>query len=159
MADASTANEAPSEAPLALRAPRSRVEWDRYFDLRWRVLRAPWKQPPGSERDNLETNAIHAALWDCDGQPVAVGRVQLNSRTEAQIRYMAVAPGFSGKGLGSRILAQLEAEARNAGAATVILNSRAEARGFYECRGYVVCGEAETLFGQIRHVRMQKSLA
>ena len=143
---------------LEVRAPSRCDEWERYFDLRWRVLRAPWHQPRGSERDDREGDAIHLALWDPTGRPFAVGRVHLNSSTEAQIRYMAVEAGSEGLGLGRRILDGLEAAARAAGAKRVVLNARAGAQRFYERAGYGVAGPAETMFGQIPHSRMVKHL-
>ena len=146
-------------AGLELRQPVSPEEWDRYFDLRWLVLRSPWDQPRGSERDELEAESVHLALWGKDRMPVAIGRIHLNSPAEAQVRFMAVAPAFTGRGLGSRILAALELQARELGAETIVLNSRAEARGFYERHGYVEIGAAATLFGTIPHFRMSKEVA
>ena len=143
---------------LTLRAPAAPDEWDRYFDLRWRVLRAPWDQLRGSERDNLERDSVHLALWDQDGVPLAVGRVHLNSATEAQVRFMAVEPPFSGRGLGGRILGALENRARELGAVIVVLNARAEAEPFYVRHGYARSGAADTLFGEILHFRMRKAL-
>ena len=143
---------------LELRTPRSSAEWDRYFDLRWRVLRAPWNQPRGSERDDRENDSRHLALWDPAGVPLAVGRIHLMSPTEAQVRYMAVDPGSGGRGLGGRILAGLEHAALELGAARVILNARELARPFYERHGYVVVAPAETMFGSIVHWRMEKRL-
>ena len=143
---------------LELRPPASAEEWSRYFDLRWRVLRAPWHQLRGSEQDDREADSSHLAVWNDSGAPVAVGRVHLNSPTEAQVRYMAVAPGSEGLGLGRRILAGLETVARELGAVVVILNAREGARRFYERHGYTVVGPAETMFGTIAHFRMQKHL-
>ena len=142
-----------------LRPPSRPDEWDRYFDLRWRVLRAPWNQPRGSERDNLEDDSRHVALWKPAGVPVAVGRVHLNSSVEAQVRYMAVEPGAEGSGLGGRILATLEDAARELGATRVVLNARERAQPFYERHGYVVVAPAETMFGDVRHVSMSKPLS
>jgi len=34
-----------TDEPLILRRPTSPDEWDAYFDLRWRILRQPWRQP------------------------------------------------------------------------------------------------------------------
>ena len=144
--------------PLDLRPPSTAHEWDRYFDLRWRVLRAPWQQPRGSERDDRETDGSHLALWDHTATPVAVGRIHLNSPAEAQVRYMAVEPGTEGSGLGSRILLALEARARELGARTVVLNSRDRATRFYERHGYAAIGPSETMFGEVKHVRMRKEL-
>ncbi len=147
----------PDNPSLEDRAPQSPVEWDRYYDLRWRVLRGPWDQPRGSERDPLDPEAVHAAIWDGDA-PVAAGRLHLNSPTEAQVRYMAVEAAWQGKGLGARILSILEARARELGAETVVLNAREEAAGFYRRHGYHEIGSAGLLFGSIPHLRMSKDL-
>ncbi len=137
--------------------PRNAVAWDRYFDLRWRVLREPWGQPPGSERDEMESASIHVALWDGE-LPVAAGRLHFNSPLEAQVRYMAVEPKWQGMQLGSRILGLLESRALAAGAQSVVLNAREAAMGFYLRHGYRVSGPAALLFGSIPHLRMEKTL-
>ena len=149
----------PQPTDIEARSPATGDERERYYKLRWRVLRAPWSQPRGSEKDDREDEAIHAALWDGSGAAVAVGRVHLNSATEAQIRFMAVDPSWARKGLGSKILAELEASAAALGAQTVVLNSRQEAQEFYRRNGYDVVGEANTLFGAIAHLRMEKKLS
>ena len=146
------------EDALELRPPRTPIEWVRYFDLRWRVLRAPWDQPRGSERDDRENDSRHLALWDPAGVPIAVGRTHLISPTEAQVRYMAVDSGSEGRGLGGRILAGLESAASELGASCVVLNARELARPFYERNGYSVVAPAETMFGTIVHWRMEKRL-
>ena len=145
-------------AALELRSPTTEAQWERYFDLRWRVLRAPWNQPRGSEKDDHEDAGWHVGLWNASDAPVAVGRVQMNSPQEAQVRFMAVEPTMARKGLGSRILAELESRASTLGARVVVLNSRQEAQDFYRRHGYEVTGQAHTLFGAIPHVRMRKSL-
>ena len=58
-----------------------------------------------------------------------------------------------------RILEGLEAEATRSGAQKLVLNARDNATDFYAELGDVVVGEAETLFGAIRPVRMEKALA
>ena len=71
---------------------------------------------------------------------------------------MAVAEHARGCGYGTRILDALETEARGRGARKIVLNARDNAAEFYRKRGYEVIGEAETLFGVIRHARMKKLL-
>ena len=142
---------------LQERSPQTATDWDRYFDLRWRVLRGPWNQPRGSERDDLDPVSFHAALWDGD-LLVAAGRLHLNTPSEAQVRYMAVDPDWQNMGLGSRILTRLEAEATLDGAACVVLNARGEAAPFYQRHGYQEVGSAGLLFASIPHFRMQKAL-
>jgi GNAT superfamily N-acetyltransferase len=143
----------------SLSEPSSEADWKRYFDLRWRVLRAPWDQPRGSERDECEDKSIHLMICNRTRIPLAIGRVHFISGTEAQIRFMAVEPDFAGRGFGSRILAELEERARSRGATGIVLNARREAEPFYLKHGYVVAGPAHTLFGAIEHVRMEKILS
>ena len=77
----------------------------------------------------------------------------------AQVRFMAVDENDRGRGYGSRILEGLEAEATRSGAQKLVLNARDNATDFYAELGDVVVGETETLFGAIRHVRMEKILS
>jgi GNAT superfamily N-acetyltransferase len=148
-----------SIADLVLLEPSTPAELDTYYDLRWRVLRRPWDQPRGSERDDLDPASYKLMFKTPIGQAVAVGRLHFNSPEEAQVRYMAVDPDWDRSGLGSRILQGLEAEARKRGAQTMILNSRDQAIGFYEKHGYALSGQAGGLFGgRVQHVRMSKAL-
>jgi predicted GNAT family N-acyltransferase len=138
--------------------PQTEEEFTRLYELRWQVLRAPWGEPPGSERDATDSDAEHALIQDDAGQPLAAGRLHFNSPDEAQIRYMAVADAARGQGLGRRIVEYLESIARDRGATSVVLNAREEVAGFYESMGYQIVGAGPTLFGSIKHVRMQKRL-
>ena len=134
------------------------MDLDRYFDLRWRVLREPWQQPRGSERDEREDESIHLMVRTSNGDALAAGRLHLNSPSEAQIRFMAVDPRFQGRGLGGLVLKALETRARDAGASRLILNARASAQRFYEQHGYKVEAPAERLFNGVDHWRMSKDL-
>jgi predicted GNAT family N-acyltransferase len=141
-------------------SPVSELDWERYFDLRWRVLRAPWEQPRGSEKDDREDSSQH--LMICDGQsmePLAIGRLHFNSPAEAQVRFMAVAPSARGRGLGGAILQELERRARSDGAGSIVLNARDDAQQFYAKHGFSVVGPAPTIFDAVKHVRMRKELS
>ena len=72
---------------------------------------------------------------------------------------MAVDEHARGCGYGGRILEALEAEARGRGVRKIVLNARDNAVAFYRKRGYDVIGDAETLFGVIRHLWMEKIIA
>ncbi len=144
---------------LRLVEPSSDDELTAYYDLRWRILRKPWDQPRGSERDDLDASSFKLMLKTPGDRAVAVGRLHFNSPEEAQVRYMAVDSEWARSGLGSRILQGLEAEARKRGARTIVLNSRDNAVGFYEKHGYALAGKAGALFGgKVQHVRMSKAL-
>jgi N-acetylglutamate synthase-like GNAT family acetyltransferase len=143
---------------LVPREPSTPAEWESYFHLRWRILREPWNQARGSERDSLETTAFHLAILDGSGSALAVGRLQSNTPQEAKVRYMAVDPAYQQSGLGRKILEGLEDRARSQGAKRIFLNARDNAVGFYTRCGYEAIGPGETLFGEVRHTRMSKSL-
>lgn len=148
-----------SISDLTLIEPSSEEELTSYYDLRWRILRKPWDQPRGSERDDLDAASYKLMFKTPGDRAVAVGRLHFNSSQEAQVRYMAVDPEWDRSGLGSRILQGLEAEARKRGAQTMVLNSRDKAIGFYEKHGYALSGQAGRLFGgKVQHVRMRKTL-
>lgn len=141
---------------VEVREPKTEGEFEKYYELRWRVLREPWGQPRGSERDELEGEAVHVMAC-AGGEVVGVGRLHFNSKEEAQIRYMAVKEGYRGRGIGSSILRELERRAKGLGARYIVLNAREGAAKFYEARGYKVVGRARPLFG-IPHLRMRKEL-
>lgn len=140
-----------------LRSPATAQEWQRYYQLRWQILRAPWHQPQGSERDDLETTAYHLMLINEQGDIAAAGRLHPLDNNTAQIRYMAVATEYQGKGAGSRLLSALEAQAAAWGCASVRLNARDTALAFYQRYGYRIVADAATQFG-IPHLLMQKNV-
>lgn len=129
---------------------------EEYYQLRWKVLRAPWNQPRGTERDEMEDASLHRVVLDEQQRILACGRLQLNTSTEAQVRYMAVDPDFRGKGLGRLVLQELECLASDAGALKVILQARENALPFYTACGYEVVIPTFLLYDTIQHYLMQK---
>jgi GNAT superfamily N-acetyltransferase len=141
---------------MIITQPESQQDFERYYDLRWRMLRKPWKQPKGSEKDELEERALHIMVCKDDRIPVAVGRAHFNTDIEAQIRFMAVEPRFQKTGLGTVILNKLEEEVRKLGAQYVILHSRETSVPFYERHGYKVISPSHTLYESVSHFLMKK---
>lgn len=142
---------------IEVREPKPGEEMERYYDLRWRVLREPWTCARESGIDQHEGEAIHLTAW-MDGRLVGAGRLHFNSPAEAQIRYMAVEPDCAGRGIGSRILVELEDRARRRGAARAVLNARDSALGFYRKHGYRLVDKSGVLFDSIVHWWMEKEL-
>jgi len=143
---------------MIIRSPKTRDEFFRYYDLRWRILRAPWNQPKGSEQDELEGQAIHIIAIDGD-KIVGCGRANFNTEDEAQIRYMAVENQWQGKGIGKLILDELEKRVLEKGAKKIVLHARENVVRFYEKNGYKIIKESHTLFGEIKHFLMEKELS
>ncbi|MFN3874190.1 MAG: GNAT family N-acetyltransferase [Ignavibacterium sp.] len=140
---------------MIIKTPQTRKEFFDYYDLRWRILRAPWNQPKGSEQDELEGLAIHIIAVEND-KIVGCGRAHFNSDDEAQIRYMAVENEWRGKGVGKLILDELEKRVVEKGAKKIILHARESVVKFYEKNGYIVVKPSHTLFGTIPHYLMEK---
>jgi len=137
--------------------PQTSDEFDDYYELRWIVLRKPWKQPKGSEKDEDENNSTH--IMACIGkETVGVGRIHLKSKEKMQIRYMAVKENYRSKGIGTLVLEELEKRAKNKQIKHIVLNARENALQFYIKNGYSIVGKGDTLFDSINHWRMQKDL-
>jgi ribosomal protein S18 acetylase RimI-like enzyme len=138
--------------------PESPAHFASIFELRYRILRKPWNQPKGSERDDAEATSIHAMILDENGVCIATGRLQFNSNETGQIRFMAVDPEHRGKHLGKKILQFLEEESRKNFRANIFLQARENAVEFYRSNGYTVEEKTFLLFDQIQHYRMVKWL-
>ena len=132
-------------------------EYKQYYNLRWRILRKPWGQPECSEIDELEDDCVHVIAKD-DNTVVGIGRLQINSTTEAQIRYMAVEEKYEAQGVGKKIVEALEQRARQQQRYSMMLDAREPAVGFYEKLGYAVTKKSYLLFGSIQHYTMTKQL-
>jgi predicted GNAT family N-acyltransferase len=133
-------------------------QFDQYYDLRWKILRAPWNQPRGSERVSDDETSTHLMALDDNNALIGVGRLHFNSIREAQIRFMAIDLPEQRKGVGTRLLQALEARAIEHGASSIKLDARETAMGFYRKQGYSPQGPGHTLFNSIAHVKMAKEL-
>ena len=142
---------------ISVRLPATSGEFEAYYDLRWRILRAPLSQPRGSECDDLENTSFHVMAMEGE-RIVGVGRMHPTDDNEAQIRYMAVEQGHERRGIGSMVLESLQNHAIETGITMVWLNARISAVEFYECRGYRIVKPSKTLYGTVQHHRMEKSL-
>jgi len=143
---------------VEIRSPETDTEFEAYYDLRWRVLRQPWGQSPGSERDELDDDATHVAGYDEVKGLVCVGRLHAVETGVGQVRYMAVEEPLRGRGLGQAVLDELERLAKRQGMSVIVLDAREAAVGSYRRNGYEAVGEGHVLFGEVRHSKMRKRL-
>jgi len=140
---------------IEIREPKTEQEFEQYYDLRWRILREPWKQPRGTEKDEFESDAIHIAVF-LNRNIIGCGRGHFISSNQAQIRWMAVEEKYQDQGLGSSILKVLEDKLSASGATEIILKAREKAVSLYKKQGYTIQKEGEVLFGEIKHFWMRK---
>ncbi len=143
---------------LNIMSPQSSADFERYYELRWRILRAPWQQPRGSERDQHEDTAIHAMALDDKNHLRGVARLHRVNNTTVQIRYMAVEESWQHHGIGDALLRYLEDQARTLGVRLIKLDARENSVGFYTKRGYQITGPGHLLYGEIKHLKLEKKL-
>jgi N-acetylglutamate synthase-like GNAT family acetyltransferase len=143
---------------MIVRPPQTEEEFERYRDLRWRILRAPWNQPRITEQDDVESNDFPIMVCEVDGIPIGVGRAHFISENEAQIRSISVEKDWVGKGIGSMVLKELEKIVKAKGAKRIIIHSRSNVVEFYKKQGYKVVEQSYTLFGVIPHFLMEKKI-
>ncbi len=143
---------------MTIVSPVTPEDFEKYHQLRYEVLRQPWRQPRGSERAPDDDTATHAMLLNEAQQVVGVCRLHRASAPEAQIRFMAIRADQQGQGLGHQLLTYLENIARQWGTQEITLQARENAVNFYRRNGYVVVEKTHLLFGEIQHYRMVKRL-
>lgn len=132
-------------------------EIESIIQLRYDILRAPWGQSKESATDELESKSVNAYIA-INNEVIACGRLQENEGKVGQIRFMAVAKNYQGKGLGEKILLLLETEAKIKQLVKIELQARENAVKFYEKNGYTIVQSSFLLWGQIQHYLMQKFL-
>lgn len=142
---------------IRIKEPNSESEWKAYYQLRFDTLRAPWNQPPGSEKDTLENESIHFFAMDNE-VPMGVCRLQYNDASTAQIRFMGVSEKSRGKGIGSLLVKHAEERAIKDNRANMILQARDYAVPFYEANGYTIKEKTFLLWEEIQHFLMEKKL-
>jgi len=141
------------------RSPKTAEEFEQYYQLRWQVLRQPWGQALGSERDSLEKESFHRMVVDENNKVLAVGRLEKTSQYSGQVRFMAVCQSAQGQGLGRQIIESLEHQAKKLGITDLTLNARENALSFYHKLGYTSKGFSHLLFDEIKHFTMSKELS
>ena len=116
---------------------------------------------PEFERDALDRSAYHVVAWQ-GGHAIGTGRLIPGDEippgqwgTWARIGRMAVLAKHRKGGVGRKLLAALETQARADGAAGIVLHAQVHARGFYDRLGYAAYGDPFDEAG-VAHVRMFK---
>ena len=141
---------------MIVRPPNTPEEFQRYRNLRWKILRAPYNEPKITEQDDAGIVDFPIMVCEVDGIPIGVGRAHFISEDEAQIRSISVEPEWEGKGIGSIVLIKLEKIVTEKGAKRIIIHARNSAIEFYKKNGYTEVEPSYTLFGEIEHTLMEK---
>ena len=138
--------------------PENKRDFDSYYYLRWKILRKPYDQKVGSEKDSKELDSYHVMASTINGKLIGVGRIHQDGDKKSQIRYMAVEEEYRKKNVGMLILNELENYAISNSIESIYLNSRESALEFYIKNGYKIIKKSHVLFGNLQHWLMIKNI-
>ncbi len=126
------------------------------INVRMRVFVVEQQIPAEEELDDADAAATHAIALH-QGQIVGTGRMIYRDGGIVQIGRMAVDRQFRRRGIGERILAFLEDEARAQGIGSCLLHAQEYVKAFYAGSGYAEHGDV-FLEADIPHIEMRKEL-
>jgi len=119
----------------------SRADWaadgSQLAAIRREVFVVEQQVPEHEEWDGLDDTCRHVIARSSDGSAVGTGRLLADGR----IGRMAVLKPWRGRGVGSALLLELIAMARQCGIAETRLHAQTHALGFYRKHGYTPLGE------------------
>jgi predicted GNAT family N-acyltransferase len=87
------------------------------------------------EIDEFENESIHF-LGECDGQPVAAGRLRMMPEGVAKLERIAVRPAWRGRGYAKGMVEALVAEAEKQNAKKLKLHAQVYLEDFYGSFGF-----------------------
>ena len=151
-------NESIDQKKLIVKSPETWEEFEKYCDLRWRILRAPWNRPRHNIKHEINDKSIKLIACDENRNVIGTGRARFNSPNEAEIKSMAVEENYRGKGIGSKIISELERRVKESTAEIIVINSRESAVDFYIKHNYKVMEKSYNIYGDLPHFKMLKEL-
>lgn len=141
---------------ITVKIVETEAELEGAVNVRMRVFVAEQRITPEEEIDDADATATHAIALS-SGQVIGTGRLLYRDDGGAQIGRMAVDRRYRRQGIGGRILAFLEEEARAQGVRNCLLHAQEYVKAFYAGFGYVEHG-VPFLEAGISHVEMRKVL-
>jgi predicted GNAT family N-acyltransferase len=139
-----------------VRETRDATEIEAAMNLRVRVFVDEQGVDPEEEVDDLDRESVQIVGVDDTGV-IATCRLRDLGGGEWKLERMAVDRRVRGNGVGGRLLAGAEREARKRGATQMLLNAQRRAESFYAAHGYVAEGDT-FMEAEIEHVPMRKGL-
>ncbi len=112
--------------------------------------------PEAEEMDGKDDAAQHLVAYEGD-RPIGTARLREPTEGVAKIERVAVRPSHRGRGLGRRLMREVENLAREGGMDEAVLYAQTRVADFYANLGYTRTGDEFEEAG-IPHVEMRKAL-
>jgi predicted GNAT family N-acyltransferase len=141
---------------VTVRPARDDAELQAAMDLRARVFVDEQGVDPREELDDFDETSVQLVGLDESGV-IATCRLRELKPGVWKLERMAVDRRLRRHGVGARLLAAAEHEAREGGAREMVLHAQRRAEDFYASHGYAAEGDT-FLDAGIEHVRMTKAL-
>ncbi len=144
---------------IVIQSPKTKEEFKAYYDLRYRVLREPWGQPKGSEKDDYEPISQHFMAVDQESG-VILGVIKLfeKERGVGWFSHLAVRPEYQRREIGKLLVKTVEDAARRQGYSALGCMSRLNTTRYFEKLGFKIAGLPTKYFGTTQVVWMEKPL-
>jgi GNAT superfamily N-acetyltransferase len=136
------------------------VPVEEIVDLRHAVLRAGMARETAYFPGDRDSRTVHLAAKHGPAI-VACATVLVNQwegRPACQLRGMAVDPGYQRRGVGGRLLAEIERVALENGVGLIWANARAPAAEFYRKYGWEIVSEQFEIATAGPHFKMLREL-
>jgi N-acetylglutamate synthase-like GNAT family acetyltransferase len=144
---------------IIIKSPKTKEEFKTYYDLRYKVLREPWGQPRGTEKDDFEPLSQHfMAVDDQTGEVIGCVKLYEKEPGVAWVSHLCVATKHQRKGIGKLLLDHVESLAKTEGYTRIGCLSRLNTTDYFEKAGYQINGLPTHYFGTTQVVWMEKAL-
>lgn len=144
---------------ITIKKPKTREDFKAYYELRYRVLRAPWGQPKDTEKDDYEPISQHfMAVDDTNGKVVGVIKMFEKEEGVGWVSHLAVDPGYQKKGVGLKLMGTVEQAAKDKGYRIIGCMSRLNTTSYFERMGFITAGLPTNYFGTTQVLWMEKEI-
>jgi len=144
---------------ITIVSPQTRDDFKAYYALRYRILREPWGQTRGTEKDDYEPISSHFMAVDDESCDV-IGVVKVFEREPGVgwLSHLAVHEQRQRQGIGRQLVQTVEEDARRQGFKVLGAMSRLNTTEYFEQLGYRITGMPTAYFSTTQVVWMEKSL-
>ncbi len=144
---------------IQIKTPQTREDFKEYYALRYELLRRPWGQGKGTEKDDYEPISQHfMAVDDQTGKVVGVIKLMEKEPGVGWFSHLAVVKAYQGQGIGKLLVETVERAAVEKGFKVIGCMSRLNTTSYFENFGYHITGLPTHYFGTIQVAWMEKNL-